>query len=34
MVATMEGLREYVDPEELVASCGGEDAWVFDPSQV
>jgi len=30
----MEGLREYVDPEELVASCGGEDAWVFDPSQV
>ena len=34
MVATMEGLREYVEPEELLASCGGEDAWVFDPSQV
>jgi len=30
----MEGLREYVDTEELLASCGGKNTWAFDPSEV
>ncbi len=34
MVASMEGLREYIEPDELLASHGGENPWTFDPAQV
>ena len=34
MVADMEGLLEYIDANELLASHGGANPWTFDPNNV
>lgn len=34
MIANLEGLLEYVDGSQLLATHGGKNLWVFNPEAV